>query len=414
MKNIGGLFFLLLLFCLTSCASPPAMQSAPQASQEFTRSELSFKEGMDRIAGGVASFMRDHGWERAAISDFKANIGADASLENSIAGEITRNVGSIKGVSVVEKADSDRVLKYLKTSLYEMAHPTSDSTFVLKQELLKKYGDKTYADIILGGMFAVRDEKIYLVAYFVETKTGRIYLQKFDGIARNDGVSQDRQPQQTARNSFRDCPDCPEMIAVPGRNYALGKSEVTQAEWGALMGSNPSNFKGANLPVEQVSWDDAQDYIKRLNQKTGKNYRLPTEAEWAYACYGGNQTEYCGSNDINAVAWYGDNSGNQTHAVGQKQANGYGLYDMSGNVYEWMDDCYAGKCNIGRQLRGGSWANNPESARAAKRVGDGTGIRNKFIGFRLARTLSNSALPSNQRNLFGPGGSVFGPGIPIR
>ena len=214
------------------------------------------------------------------------------------------------------------------------------------------------------------------------------------------------------KNSFRDCSDCPEMVEIPGKNYALGKYEVTQAEWETVMGNNPSNFKGANLPVEQVSWNDVQDYIKRLNQKTGKSYRLPTEAEWAYACYGGSQTEYCGSNDVNAVAWYGGNSGNQTHAVGQKQANGYGLYDMSGNVYEWMDDCYAGKCNVGRQLRGGSWGN--DGVRAANRGGDGTAIRSQFIGFRLVRALPNSALPNNQRNLFGPGGSVMGLGIPIR
>ena len=125
----------------------------------------------------------------------------------------------------------------------------------------------------------------------------------------------------------------------------------------------------------------------RLNQKTGKQYRLPKEAEWEYACYGGSQTEYCGSNDINAVAWYEGNSGRQTHPVGQKQANGYGLHDMSGNIWEWMDDCWQGNCAI-RVLRGGSWNGNPQSLRAAGRVAYVASLRNDDVGgFRLARTL---------------------------
>jgi formylglycine-generating enzyme required for sulfatase activity len=97
-----------------------------------------------------------------------------------------------------------------------------------------------------------------------------------------------------------------EMIRIPSRNYELGKFEVTQAQWLAVMGNNPSDFTacGNNCPVEQVSWNDIQEFLQKLNAKTGKNYRLPTEAEWEYACYGGTKTEYCGSNDINAVAWY--------------------------------------------------------------------------------------------------------------
>ena len=180
----------------------------------------------------------------------------------------------------------------------------------------------------------------------------------------------------------------PVMVRIPGKNYEMGKYEVTQAEWEAVMGSNPSSFKGANLPVEMVSWNDIQEFLTKLNQKTGKQYRLPKEAEWEYACYGGSQTEYCGSNDINAVAWYGGNSGNKTHPVGQKQANGYGLYDMSGNVWEWMDDCYnASDCSAGRVVRGGSWDGYPQLVRVALRIRvDSAGwIIN--IGFRLARTL---------------------------
>lgn len=195
--------------------------------------------------------------------------------------------------------------------------------------------------------------------------------------------------------NFRDCPDCPVMVILP-KPYAMGKYEVTQAEWRALMGNNPSNFMncGGNCPVENVNWNDAQAYIQKLNAMTGKQYRLPTEAEWEYACYGGNliRDEYCGGSDINAVAWYGNNgkpggnSGLSTHPVGQKQANGYGLHDMSGNVAEWMNDCYEGDCSK-RMIRGGSWVLDAQSARVWERYTYDTTKLNISFGFRLARTL---------------------------
>ncbi len=190
---------------------------------------------------------------------------------------------------------------------------------------------------------------------------------------------------------IKDCAYCPEMIAIPGRNYEMGKHEVTQAQWQAVMGNNPSAFEGANQPVEKVSWNDIQKYLTKLNQKTGKQYRLPTEAEWEYACYGGSQTEYCGSGNFDAVAWYKGNSDGRTHPVGQKQANGYGLHDMSGNVWEWMENKYDDDHDW-RVLRGGSWYDNSQDVRAASRLRSDAGGRG-FIqwdtnfGFRLARTL---------------------------
>lgn len=178
----------------------------------------------------------------------------------------------------------------------------------------------------------------------------------------------------------------PVILSIPGKNYALGKHEVTQAEWEAVMGSNPSKLKAANLPVERVSWNDVQDYLKRLNQKTGKRFRLPTEAEWEYACYGGRQTKYCGGDDADAVAWHNGNSGGKPHPVGEKQANGYGLYDMSGNVWEWTADCWEGDCTK-HALRGGGWYSVPQEVQSSIRDWEAASKGSFLIGFRLARTL---------------------------
>ncbi|MBI5918245.1 MAG: formylglycine-generating enzyme family protein [Nitrosomonadales bacterium] len=179
-----------------------------------------------------------------------------------------------------------------------------------------------------------------------------------------------------------------QMISIPGRNYEIGKTEVTQAQWKAVMGNNPSKFKecGGNCPVENVSWDDARAFIDELNAQTGKNYRLPTEAEWEYACRaGGQHEEYCG-NSLAGIAWYESNSDGHTHPVASKRANAWGLYDMSGNVWEWVQDWYDNS-QKGRVLRGGSWFNDPQSSRAAYRFGLDPAVRDGDDGFRLARTL---------------------------
>jgi formylglycine-generating enzyme required for sulfatase activity len=185
-------------------------------------------------------------------------------------------------------------------------------------------------------------------------------------------------------------------------DYFIGKYPVTQAQWKAVMGSNPSYFKGDNLPVENVSWNDVQEFIRRLNQQTGKKYRLPTEAEWEFAARGGNLSwgyKYSGSNAPDDVAWYYGNSGGKTHPVGTKQANELGIYDMSGNVREWCSDWYGNyssisqtnprgpsSCNL-RVLRGGSWVNFAWNACVSRRMGGFDDFRCNDRGFRLA--LSN-------------------------
>lgn len=181
--------------------------------------------------------------------------------------------------------------------------------------------------------------------------------------------------------------------------FRIGKYEVTKEQYKGVMGSNPSYFIkcGDDCPMNYVSWDDAQAFISRLNSQTGKRFRLPTEAEWEYACRGGgsNQT-YCGGDNIDAVAWYDGNSGKTTHQVGQKQPNSLGIYDMSGNVWEWVSDWHDynnypsnGSNPTGplsgseRVLRGGSWFNSAGLGRAAYRGSGAPGRRNTDIGFRL-------------------------------
>lgn len=166
-------------------------------------------------------------------------------------------------------------------------------------------------------------------------------------------------------------------------DFYIGETEVTQALWVAVMGSNPSySFLSKSLPVERVSWDDCQTFISKLNQLTGKNFRLPTEAEWEYAARGGQKSKgskYAGSKTVDDVAWYVDNSGDKTHVVKSKAANELGLYDMSGNVYEWCQDWYGTyssslqtnptgpSSGVERVMRGGSYGCQSRGCRVSYR-----------------------------------------------
>ena len=195
-------------------------------------------------------------------------------------------------------------------------------------------------------------------------------------------------------NVFKFDDEKPIHQVILTKNYFMGKTEVTQALWEAVMSNNPSIFQGANKPVELVSWDECQTFISKLNAATGRRFRLPTEAEWEFAARGGNYShhyQYSGSNSLYEVAWFGSNSGNTTHDVATKQPNELGLYDMSGNVWEWCSDWYGGyssssqtnptgaRSGYSHVFRGGYYNSSPTFCRSSTR---NSGISK--VGFRLA------------------------------
>ncbi len=240
----------------------------------------------------------------------------------------------------------------------------------------------------------------------------------------NNGYSQE------ALASFTDCDECPEMIVIPAgsfqmgslsaagssgefeelprhtveiKAFSLGRYEITQKQWLAVMGNNPSVNQGPRLPVENISWEDAQDFVHKLSEKTGKQYRLPTEAEWEFAARAGSSTLYSFGDDeseLEVHAWTEKNAGGSSHPVGMKKPNAFGLFDMHGNVWERTEDCWhidyeaapqdgsawtSGDCSR-RVVRGGSWINLPQFHRSAYRFRYSPSSRYEFIGLRIARS----------------------------
>jgi formylglycine-generating enzyme required for sulfatase activity len=224
--------------------------------------------------------------------------------------------------------------------------------------------------------------------------------------------------------TFKDCNECPEMVVIPAgrflmgsaeggednekpqhfvqiQSFALGKYEITQEGWVAVIGTNPSFFKGRKLPVENISWDDAQKFIELLSQKTGKKYRLPSEAEWEYAARGGSLTKYhWGDDDSELGKYVWGKFKDRTNTVGMLSPNQFGLYDMIGNVSEWTEDCWNANYNDAplngtawrdgyckrRMVRGGAWLFGPEVMRPAFRRWERAVARSSHIGIRVARS----------------------------
>ena len=269
--------------------------------------------------------------------------------------------------------------------------------------------------------------------------SGKGFIPDPDGY-RSDDPPPAQRPSPAAGQTIKDCADCPEMVVLPagsfemGSNenwderpvhrvnvpsFLIGKTEVTQGQWKAVMGSNPSFFNtcGDDCPVEQVSWYDAQEFVRRLSQRTGKQYRLPSEAEWEYAARAGSSTKWSfgdSESQLGDHAWYRDNSKAwfgqaKTQRVAQKRPNAFGLYDMHGNVWEWVQDCWHNNhvgaptegsawttgCNGDYWvLRGGAWFSNPAFLRSAYRIRGTPDGRDSSNGLRLALSTNTPPLPT--------------------
>ncbi|MCB0634138.1 MAG: formylglycine-generating enzyme family protein [Lewinella sp.] len=197
-------------------------------------------------------------------------------------------------------------------------------------------------------------------------------------------------------------------VKVP--SFYIGKYAVTQRLWKALVGTNNANFHGEKKPMEEVSWEDAQNFIVKLNRETGKSFRLPTEAEWEYAARGGQYSQkylYAGSDKLKQVGWYFENSGGETHEVGLLMGNELGIHDMSGNIYEWCEDyfhdSYQNAPNDGsawidqpeqiprHTLRGGGYFEDAVKCRSIHRIALWPARRNVFTGFRLVLSMQTES-----------------------
>lgn len=251
-------------------------------------------------------------------------------------------------------------------------------------------------------------------------------------------ISLDVHPEQT--KIFKDCPQCPEMVTIPAgkflmgtkrlnsreglseeslkyagefeeypqhevsiKSFSMGIKEVTQKEWIFIMGSNPSENKGDDLPVENITWEEAKAFAHKLSEKTGRHYRLPTEAEWEYAARAGtNSIFYFGDNPaaLTENAWFRENSDGKSQKTGTKKANPFGLYDMLGNVWERTEDCWhidyddapangssweSDDCPF-RVVRGGGWSNHAQFLRSAFRFRYAPASRYEFVGVRIVRS----------------------------
>ena len=290
------------------------------------------------------------------------------------------------------------------------------------------------------------DLKAYLNKFprglFAEVAANRIKTIEQSGAPQTVAVAQppNRPVLSQPGASFKDCDDCPEMVLIPAgtflmgtkddpfasvrpvkdeqpqhsvsiRSFLIGKFEVTQEQWYAVMGTVPSTVRGRTLPVDRVSWNDAQDFVQKLSQKTGKKYRLPSEAEWEYAARAGSQKAFSIGDDVDPFgndvdqlgrySWFVSNAGSKTHPVGEKLPNRFGLYDTQGNVWELTQDCWnknyfgapndgaaweIGDCSL-RVARGGSVEVGAELLRNAYRTLYSASVKNLNVGFRIARTL---------------------------
>ena len=349
------------------------------------KSYLSTRSGSDKIIEGLDKKIR------------LSRETGEGYLENKVRGYVDQAVLlNLEG----NKGDSKKSLNIAKSEMDRSIFtvPKAIEAYNEASEILKVSKYEANADCAEAGRVAILEtSQTTLSGKSFKNSIGMEFVQipvgSFEmGCVQGDTeCSNDEKPQHRVN------------ITKP---FYMGKYEVTQGQWKAVMGKNPSSFSncGENCPVESVSWDDVQEFIQKLCKKENMSsckYRLPTEAEWEYSARSGSKIKYYWGNTMDgSYAWYSDNSGSKTHLVGQKKPNAWGLYDMSGNVWEWVQDrydsgyygkntsndpvgAYLGSDRVGR---GGSWLSYDGECRSSYRFYFTPDIRNRYLGFRLART----------------------------
>jgi formylglycine-generating enzyme required for sulfatase activity/uncharacterized caspase-like protein len=322
---------------------------------------------------------------RAEEERLRVELAKKAEQERTMA-EAKKAAEERARAAVAKKAEEDRIAAEAKRVAEERAKADAVKMAGEEQRIKAELTKKAEEDRLRTG--PIKPEMVVIPAgsFMMGSKSAFLLF------------SGDKNPEEKPQH----------LVKIP--SFLMGKTEVTQLQWKSVMGSNPSSFNecGDNCPVENVSWNDAQNFIRKLNQVAGQNYRLPTEAEWEYVARAGTTTEWSFGNDgfqIGKYAWHSGNGASKTHGVGLKMPNAFDLYDMHGNVWEWVEDCWHGTYNDApidgsawttgcsdksrRVLRGGSWDNHPDFLRSAYRIRSDPGSRDFSNGFRLA-----SALPA--------------------
>ena len=400
------------LFKLLTGNTPP--EAMEVLSEGLPVAELQEKRISRPMISAIAMAMKGRHERTQSVAEFMSNLKSEDTQDTVVFPDATGT--GRKRKETEEKAAKEKAKVERKRKETEEKATKKKATFVVTivvvaivsiwlmipsnknkvEEELAKITEVSYSNGVSSNKNKVEEElaKITEASYSkgILTVNGIKYnMVRVEGCTFRMGAT-----------SEQDCDayDIEEPVhSVTLSSYYIGKTEVTQALWKAVMGSNPSKFKGENLPVENVSWDDCQVFVRKLNSLTGQNFRLPTEAEWEFACRGGNNSlgyKYSGSDNIDNVAWFDCNSGRKTHFVATKSPNELGIYDMSGNVWEWCSDWYD-KYSSGAQTnpkgpesgsfrvyRGGGWGSRTGRCRSSLRDNNYPTFRDCGVGLRLA------------------------------
>ena len=373
-------------------------EAAPDHIKEiFALAKKSAEEDFNVNFSGFFTGMSRH--DAIALAEYYKLKEGEYSIDAEPGKAVSRLCFSLKGIRRITKGGN---------TLEELAQAVANRVGDLKKDYdTREYEHKTIDGVVVRvgrrGLTIQNDGVASLapLATKAAAEKDKADVEAAQRAAAEEAARKEREAAEEAARKERAVKEAlpsliRDMVAIPGKDFKMGKFEVTQKQWVAFMGENPSFFKADNNPVECVSWNDCKKFLEKLNampevKASGLTFRLPTEAEWEYACRAGSTGNYSRLVDgseitadtLSKVAWYDDNSGKKTHPVGQKEPNAFGLYDMHGNVWEWCEDRYmAGRPS--RVVRGGGWNGNSGDCTAGNRYYGYPDSPDDDLGFRLA------------------------------